>query len=732
MTLFKVLRLRCICLLLAMVAMSVSAEHLHPDAALERVLGTQQVKTLGLSSSTAARPTLVYSAKSAEAVDPGCYVFSKGENSGFIIVSAEDELPALLGYSDTGTFDYESSSPAFKWWISEYARQIEYYRANSSGTAPKSVYERHPRQPIAPLLGKTQWNQGWPYNEQCPKDAGGRSVTGCVATAMAQVARRWEFPEETGIGRYTYDTDKYDSNGKLTEKKFGKLTFDYASTVFRWDKMLDNYEKAGLNPGAQTEATRAVGKLMLACGIGARMGYSSSSSGAYSNAVSRVYVEHFGYDQGIRLKYKDHFSRISWENLIYLEMEAGRPVLLSGATQDGKSAHEFVCDGADGEGCFHINWGWGGSSDGYFVLTALDPGQQGIGGAESGDGFSNGGDALTRIQPPTGRSPRLYLPVSIGKSFIYVGPTQVGSSDIVFKFSGFLTVNTQVGNIDANEGASFSLGVRVCDANGDSKHIKSSWIVDNLKCGWGWGEGDIKVNMPKGTLAEGEYKVFPAFCYTDGTWQDISMPYGSSNYCVIKVYADGSMRSLSGICEKPADLLFLSFDPASTIVENKTSDSNINVTIENSGVAPYEGVVKFWLSDSEGKNLSSIGEKQMLSIEGESVYSASIPFPVKLKAGKYYVTLTDKFGREILGEREFEVKTSSGIDDVNLDDVTVEADGECIVVVGAPADVAISVYDIKGVMVKAVKSTGAEVRIPLARNNAYVVKVGEKSYKIAL
>lgn len=713
--------------LFAALTTSVSAEHLSPDAALNRLMGGEQLSTLGLKS--AVKPTLVYSAKADKATDPGCYVFSRGDNGGFIVVCAEDELPLLLGYSDSGTFDYESSAPAFKWWIEDYARQIEYYRANSDGAVPGDETIKMAKQPIAPILGKTQWNQGAPYNYMCPKDNSGPSVTGCVATAMAQVIRRWEYPER-GTGVYTFDTRTYD-NGKVTDEKYGELEFDYGSTEFKWDKMLDNYEKE-LPPNTNNENTDAVATLMLGCGIGVRMGYSSSGSGAYSNGVARALVENFGYDPGARLCIRDHYSKTAWENLIYLEVEAGRPVLISGATQDGKSAHEFVCDGADGKGCYHINWGWGGSSDGYFVLTALDPAKQGIGGSSSGAGFSAGGDALIGIQPPTGRTPRYYLPVTIGTSFY--GEGAAGNDNYYFAWRGFLTVQTQVGNVDKGEGASFTLGVRVCDKNGDSQNFASNWEVKNLRASWGWGDNKMSVNIPQGALEPGQYSVFPAFRYPDGTWQDISLPYDKQSYCKMMVYDDGSIRFTSPVGEKLADLVFTGFEAKSPFALDNNGESVAEITIENTGDKAYTGLIGFKLLAPDGTDLGDAGEKMEVSIEPGSSITMPHSFNIDVTpgVGKYYVSLVDKLGRQLLGERTIDVLASSGINEVETRDITVKNAGGDILVSGAPEGVDIAVYDMKGVQVKAVKSTGDDILISVARNNAYIVKVGGKSFKILL
>lgn len=367
----------------AAVGVSASADVLSPEQALGRALPQARRAAPALS-----QPVLAYTAEAAEL--PAVYVFAK-ENKGFLLVSADDAVAPLLGYSDAGNFDADNMNPAFEYWIGEYARQIAYVRENNLESGKPRI-SRAPRAAIAPLV-KTTWNQMSPYNLLCPTYNGVHLPTGCVATAAAQIVKYHEYPAQWK-GQIVGDCG--------VQGVSMQLTMDLDETPLEWDKMLDSYTSA--NPGT-AEQQNAVATLMTAIGYGVDMNYAAAGSGAQTIMVSKLLCgENFGYDKSVQYLQRDCYTQDEWENIIYDQLARKLPVLYDGSTIN-EEGHAYVCDGYqenDGNAYFHINWGWGGTSDGYFMLGVLDPDMQGTGGAASGQGFNYGQDATINIMPDQG------------------------------------------------------------------------------------------------------------------------------------------------------------------------------------------------------------------------------------------------------------------------------------------------------------------------------------------
>ena len=248
--------------------------------------------------------------------DDGCYVFN-GTNC-FAIVSKEDSPNAILGYSDQGSFNAETMPDEVRAWLKSLSVQAETPAKHDA---------------IQPLL-TTEWGQGRPYNMQllnwdCP--------TGCVATAMAQVMAYHKWPD-------------------IVDKDVNELP----STTFDWLLMRNQYEPVDTDNSAQE-----VAKLMKYCGAAVCMHYDYKESGAYFHSVVDALKYFFGYARSIRDIYRSSYTTEEWDSLIYNELAQGRPVLYSGVATKG---HAMVCDGYDGNGCYHINFGWDGGCDGFYRM----------------------------------------------------------------------------------------------------------------------------------------------------------------------------------------------------------------------------------------------------------------------------------------------------------------------------------------------------------------------------
>ena len=322
--------------------------------------------------------------------EPAVYVFNGQE--GFVLVSANDDTRAVLGYSDNGRFDATNIPENMQFWLQMYADELARYKANKpvlkagqvaltrSKHAAATTYPT-----IAPILGNVEWGQDTPYNNLCPTVGGKRSVTGCVATAISQIMYVHKYPTK-GTGSKTYTSE----SNKL------KLSVNFGATTYDWNNMLPYY----YNNYNSTQAN-AVATLMYHVGVAADMDYDPDGSGAASSVALANLGTYFDYDKGIKTLPKDYMKEEDILNAIVADLEIGHPVYVSGATKN-QEGHAFVCDGIRSDGYLHINWGWDGISNGYFALSALDPAQQGTGGSASDMAFTEGVEVFTGIQPDKG------------------------------------------------------------------------------------------------------------------------------------------------------------------------------------------------------------------------------------------------------------------------------------------------------------------------------------------
>ena len=283
------------------------------------------------------------------------YIFNN-EAGGFVIVSGDKRTEDVLGYSGEGVFDVDNMPENMKGWLDEYATQIAYIQEH--GLSSPSIRKIQSYPSIAPML-TTTWSQYSPYNDECPDFFGqGKCITGCGATAMAQLMyyHREKSVTETLATIPAYTTQSYSINVDAIP----------AGSPIDWDNMLDSYN------GSEAPAEKlAVANLMKYCGAAVKMDYSRNSSSSSHNDVLLALKAFFNYNFNTTWEYRDSYSSDEeWGNLIYTELTDNRPVMYSGDSDNG--GHFFICDGYDGAGFYHINWGWGGD-DGYFLLSILDP-----------------------------------------------------------------------------------------------------------------------------------------------------------------------------------------------------------------------------------------------------------------------------------------------------------------------------------------------------------------------
>ena len=324
---------------------------------------------------------------STRSVEGTAFYIYNYEHSAYVIVSGDDRMKPVLGYSDNGSFITENLPVNILGWLELYnAAYTELGNGEKAVTEPKLLTKTSFPASVSPLLGSICWDQSAPYNNNCPLYQGERSVTGCVATAMAMILKYHEYPVK-GKGTHSYRAP----NGI-------ECSFDYGNTTFDWNNMLPQYS------GTYTaEQADAVAQLMLACGVAVDMQYSPSSSGAYSFKVGQALIDYFGYDENLGYVCRQYFTSEEWMNMIKTELSERRPVLYNGASKD--VGHEFVFDGYDSQDMLHVNWGWGGLNNGYFEVVSLDPSSPGIGGGTNlGGGFIYQQGMLIGLQPPIASS----------------------------------------------------------------------------------------------------------------------------------------------------------------------------------------------------------------------------------------------------------------------------------------------------------------------------------------
>lgn len=538
------------------------AAPLTPEQALRRVQGNSALK---MPSKSGTSMKLSFSMQTQKG-EPAVYIFDRPASSGYLIVSADDTATPLLGYADSGSFDANNMPPQLEWWLSEYASQIDYASANGIKNTYAPIANK---KEIAPLV-KTKWNQGTPYNNLCPSVNNVKCPSGCVATAMAQVMKFWNYPE-VGTGRVT---------ATLPSGGTGEGFINLAQKPFDWNNMIDSYSGYDYT----NEQGNAVATLMQAAGYAAKMNYAPGGSGALSINAAISLSKNFKYNPNIQYLQRLYFNASEWNEIVYNELAAGRPILYGG--QSTSVGHEFVCDGYDGNGYFHFNWGWGGMSDGYFILDALNPNSVGTGGG-AGGGYNSRQDIIIGIQPSSVETD-VYL-----TQFGNLSASASGSN-----ISLALNYNGNVGNW-VNAGISavkVRMGAEIVSV--DNPEIKPQYVrlfsndidipaltLNGYNISYQGIKGNATVSIPS-ILPNGKYKV--TVCTqdankTDAPWTPVCTTNGAYNF--VYVTKNGSSCSVENFNE--TELSIVSAEPTTQVY--------------------YENACRFRLSVKNNSNLELSG-----------------------------------------------------------------------------------------------------------------------------
>ena len=538
---------------------------------------TPRLKAYGTSHSAAAMK-VAYTKMSATDGENLLHVVNRGDDGGYVVVAGDDAAPnVVLGYSTGGTFDYETAPENLRWWLDEYGRQMEYMIENgitASEQASAPTFDRN----VGPMI-TTKWNQDAPYNNMCPMLYGRRTYTGCVATAMAQVMNYHEWPVR-GTGSHKY-TDK--------EGCGQELSANFGETSYRWDLMLDTYDA-----NSSQESQDAVATLMYHCGVSVDMTYMQQASGALSGNAAQALVQYFGYPADVQILSRDYRTYDEWITLIKNEIDAGRPVLFGAQSTAG--GHEFVIDGYNTDGYFHVNWGWGGNSDNYFLIATLNPDDQGIGGG-SDSGFKFMQDIIVNVHPnPTGNEREFYEicaegGLSINVSSSLLGRTARVSLPALYNFSRqFITAYAGIG-IEDSEG----------------RLIETTYNTDNvLMTSYGYIASfgtTVSFTIPE-DLEAGEYRIYPYYRKYDDetTYGRIHVAYTESQYITMTVDSDG--RATFGTAApqwKDLDATNITVTDNPTFTSGQTTRLTVDIT--NNGTETFSGPLSFALLNQNSDNI---------------------------------------------------------------------------------------------------------------------------------
>lgn len=371
------------------------------------------------------------------------YIFNSTDGEGFVIVAANDVATPILGYSKEGSIDLDNLPIQLQDLLNAYSEEINSAVDNhlQATDSVRLLWENFQNAPqsrtavaVVNALISTQWDQYPRYNNKCPSDAslsyfGGHPTTGCVATAMAQIMKYWEYPKK-GSGNKTYNSQRY-----------GSLSANFAITEYDWANM-------PLKLTSSTSATQndAVATLMYHCGVAVEMEYNQKgdgSSGAYAidygyggASAEKALKTYFGYANSIIGKQSRLMTSTAWTNMLKTELDNQRPILYAGRNPNG-GGHAFICDGYDSSDRFHFNWGWGGSANGFYSLTALTP---------SSENFSDNQQAVIGIKPVDGSGPAKNYDLYMNTNLTATGTTGSSSTTNLYNYGNTLSFTAKIEN----------------------------------------------------------------------------------------------------------------------------------------------------------------------------------------------------------------------------------------------------------------------------------------------
>ena len=565
------------------------------------------------------------------------YVFNAGNDNGYVIVSGDDRVEPILGYVEQGTFDPDNIPENMRSWLQGYADEIKYIIDNnlnpSSPALRRSNKVRSKTRHSVPELMTTRWNQGLPYNltlEKYPKADGTgmkRPVTGCTATAMAQVLNYYRYPDKVKVEIPAQTRTWTLDDGTKQSVTYPGVAKD---TPIDWDNMRDTYNCS--EEHAHTPQDTAVAELMRIVGASVKMGY-GGKGGSGANFHASEFIKYFGYDEDAYRADQKNYSVDEWNDMMYNDISQGRPVCTAGWTGNG-SGHSFVIDGYDGDGLFHVNWGWGGGG-GWYLLTLLN-GDCSEGVSAATKGFSRNQYAVFN----------LHLPNNIRESHLDVSSVSVLNKTYLkatFKNSTGNTGRFDVAVVRYNEKGELALV---------GKKLATSSISDGGTISKNF---QISKQLPKGT-----YKLAIASKQTScDTWK---VCYNLPDKYIEAVVDADSIPTLNIVA--PSSDYDITVDtivfPGNRVVEQ---EQEVLVTFHNNGGEFYKDV--HLMASKTNEKISLEKCVRVAAHKGETVTVSYFFTPEE--TGTYNLWFcTSKDGSGELGHGTMEVITEAEAEKANL------------------------------------------------------------------
>ena len=535
------------------------------------------------------------------------YFFNIPDNQGFILISGDDRCKPVLAYSFEGNYIEPQEGTVGSYVM---RNMYAYVRKVVEGKAKRHLdfFPRKAEWPekVEPLL-PNMWDQKDPFNRFCPLIDTVRCVTGCVATAQAQVMHYHRWPER-GTGSLTY-TDRLGCNQELT--------VDFSTHRYDWDNMLYRYD------GDFTEKeANAVALLMSDCGVGCRMRYGTLESGARSIYQAISLYEHFGYDAGMQTYYHSFYQPYEWKNMFMEELAAGRPILYSGWSIS--LAHAFVCDGYDENGMFHFDWGMTGYTNGYYDLEIMSPDQPEWYDKDNPEGGMNLLQfAILGVKPAEAGSQKTHL---FALSHIEILKGQAERNGVLSVAPHHLCNIGWTENDGRTALALLNNDGVVAPLYYYDRHFDLEEITDTSYT-------DTLAFTVPADVAEGSYRL--CVVYEDnGIWKEARTTIGTPNYANVKV--EKSLVTISPAEESQAQLSLVSLDFPDTLIQFK--EAAYSISIKNEG-ADYYGRLIFYCEDLAG-TLRLLNDIGMYIPRGETITRTFSRKQVNLPAGKYHLKVS--------------------------------------------------------------------------------------------
>lgn len=545
------------------------------------------------------------------------YVFTNPLNKGFQIISGDNRTQQVIAYSDSGKFSEEDMPEHIKYWMNGYSQQISALDAVSENNSPKAASAApmvstasvdNQRVSITPLI-KTKWNQSSPYSDLCPHYNAQQCVTGCVATAMAQLMYYHQWPQD-----FTTDIPEFRASS------INSIIPHLNPVLFNWEDMKLKYDWG-------EKDDNAVATLMEYCANSLKMEYSPIASAAFTSSIANVLKDYFGYDSQVRYIRKQYtqLSNEDWEQMIYNELVEGRPIVLAGQASDGMG-HAFVCDGYDNEtGLFHVNWGWGGYCDGYFSLNILQPKSNGgIGASNRNDGYCLDQEAIIGIQPPVDR---------LLENTAYLTSLFTEAKD------GKITANYYNQN---DKKRFFRYGIGILESNGTVNPIQT--LRSNEPLDKNQPLRDCVFDLKQLITTPGKYRVVP-----------ISRQENHQNWRFGRSYADVSVSKKGTISIKRHNRLALRVTRIALTTKRKVGvRQKFKVSLTNE-FDNYKGYLYLFASKDENRQGSACTTTKVSVAGGESTVADLSFLPVN--SGQYYLWIsTDKKGERVIGKTHVNIE----------------------------------------------------------------------------